>query len=53
LPKERSLRKKLEASFPLDASATSDLLADLSRRVRAIHDLEQTAVIALGKIVKG
>ena len=53
LPKERALRKKLEASFPLDSSATSDLLADLSRRVRAIHDLEQTAVIALGKIVRG
>jgi len=53
LPKERTLRKKLEASFPLDSSATSDLLADLSRRVRAIHDLEQTAVIALGKIVRG
>src|SRR3989304_439534 len=52
LPKERALRKKLEASFPLDSSATSDLLADLSRRVRAIHDLEQTAVIAVGKIVR-
>lgn len=51
VPKERSLRKKLESSFPLQASAVGDLLADLSRRVRAIHDIEAEAVAALAKIV--
>jgi hypothetical protein len=51
VPKERALRRKLETSFPLDAGAIPDFLADLSRRVRAIHDIEQAAVEMLGRIV--
>jgi len=52
MPKERSLRKKLEVSFPLDPPATADLLADLSRRVRAIHELEEAAVGMVRRVVR-
>ncbi|OGT28811.1 MAG: hypothetical protein A2Z17_01390, partial [Gammaproteobacteria bacterium RBG_16_66_13] len=51
VPKERALRRKLETSFPLDAAAVGDLLADLGRRVRSIHEIEREAVTALGRIV--
>ena len=51
VPKERAMRRKLETSFPLGPSAVGDLLADLSRRVRAIHEIEREAVTVLGKIV--
>jgi len=52
IPKERNLRRKLETTFPLDPPSTTDLLADLSRRVRAIHDLEKSAVELLRRVVK-
>jgi hypothetical protein len=51
IPKERALRKKLESSFPLDPADTRDLLSDLSRRVREIHDIEERAVSILLKVV--